>query len=508
MTATLGWAVPASAAATLYEAESATISQGTVDSDHAGFTGTGFVNYNNVTASYVEFTVTAAEAQNVTLAFRYANGTATNRPMDVTVNGTSAAAGVAFPGTGAWTTWQTRSVTASLTAGENRIRATATTANGGPNLDSLSVDGSVQPPDPTGDWASEVVRSTMERQTPAQFGGWGYIQGLTLWGFYLNYLRTHDAKIMPYIRAWADRFVSSDGSIGQSFGNLDSMQSGNVLLLLYHETGAAKYRTAAQKIRTRLNTYPRTRDGGWWHSTSASRKNQLWGDGVFMVLTFLIRYGQWVGDTQYTYDESAKQLTVYFGHLRDNNTGLLRHAWAQDPNDPAATWADKTTGQAPESWCRAMGWFGMATTEVLEYLPANHPQRQQLIDIITFLSAGWARWQDPATGRWFQVVNRGDRSDNWTETSCSSMYTYVMSRGIERGYLPADQYRAVVAKGYAGVQQKVTKGGDGRTNIADITEGTNVGNYSYYINRQRITNDKHGLGAYLIMAEQLQRVGT
>ena len=148
----------------------------------------------------------------------------------------------------------------------------------------------------------------------------------------------------------------------------------------------------------------------------------------------------------------------------------------------------------------------MATTEVLEYLPANHPQRQALVDIIRFLAAGWARWQDPATGRWFQVVDRGDRSDNWTETSCSSMYTYVISRGVERGYLPASPYTGVAKKGYAGVLAKVTRGSDGRTNIADITEGTNVGDYAYYVGRKRVTNDKHGLGAFLIMAEQMQRV--
>ena len=297
-TATLAIVVPAHAATTRYEAEAATISQGTVDADHAGFTGTGFVNYDNAAGSAVEFTVPAAEAQNVTLTFRYANGTTTDRPLDVTVNGARAATGVAFNGTGSWTTWQTRNVTAGLAAGENRIRATATTANGGPNLDSLSVDGATTPPPPTGtDRSSAVVASTMARETPAQFGGWGYIQALTLWGFYLNYQRTHNPKIIAYIRAWADRFVKSDGSIDQSFGNLDSMQGGNVLLLLYKETGATRYRTAAQKIRNRLKTYPRTGDGGWWHSTSASRKNQLWGDGVFMVLPQLIRYGQWVGDT-------------------------------------------------------------------------------------------------------------------------------------------------------------------------------------------------------------------
>ena len=57
-------AVPflASAASTGYEAESATISQGTVATNHPGFTGTGFVDYSNVAGSYVEFSVPAAQA--------------------------------------------------------------------------------------------------------------------------------------------------------------------------------------------------------------------------------------------------------------------------------------------------------------------------------------------------------------------------------------------------------------------------------------------------------------
>ncbi len=46
-------------AATDYQAETATISQGLIESNHAGYTGTGFVNYDNQTNSYVQFTVTA-----------------------------------------------------------------------------------------------------------------------------------------------------------------------------------------------------------------------------------------------------------------------------------------------------------------------------------------------------------------------------------------------------------------------------------------------------------------
>jgi alpha-L-fucosidase 2 len=121
-----------------YQAENATISQGVVESNHAGFTGTGFVNGDNVVGSYVQFAVNAAAAGPSTLVFRYANGTTTDRPMAVTVNGSSAGT-LAFPPTGAWPNWSTASVGTSLVAGANTVRVTSTTANGGPNLDRLDV---------------------------------------------------------------------------------------------------------------------------------------------------------------------------------------------------------------------------------------------------------------------------------------------------------------------------------------------------------------------------------
>ncbi len=116
-----------------YQAEDATIIQGVVESNHAGFTGTGFVNGDNVVGSGVEWTVTAAAAGPATIAIRYGNGTTATRPM--TINGTT----VDFAPTGAWTTWAEVTLTLDLSAGSNTITATSTTANGGPNLDRLTV---------------------------------------------------------------------------------------------------------------------------------------------------------------------------------------------------------------------------------------------------------------------------------------------------------------------------------------------------------------------------------
>jgi Carbohydrate binding module (family 6)/Polysaccharide lyase len=125
---------------TRYEAEAATLSKAVVQSNHEDFTGTGFVNYDNVSGSYAQWTVNAPVAGNATLTFRYSNGTSANEAMDIRVNDTVVSKALAFKNTLSWDEWDTRTVTAKLVAGTNTIRATATTGNGGPNLDNVLVE--------------------------------------------------------------------------------------------------------------------------------------------------------------------------------------------------------------------------------------------------------------------------------------------------------------------------------------------------------------------------------
>ncbi|WP_214327765.1 glycosyl hydrolase 2 galactose-binding domain-containing protein [Nonomuraea sediminis] len=168
----------------LYEAEDATISQGVVESNHTGFTGTGFVNYDNVTGSYVEWTVNAATAGPANLVLRYANGTTTNRPMAITVNGGSAI-NRDFNGTGNWDTWQTATIPVQLQAGTNKIRATATTANGGPNADSLAVN----PQAPTTDYQAEdaTISQGVVESNHTGFTGTGFVNYDNVTGSYVEW---------------------------------------------------------------------------------------------------------------------------------------------------------------------------------------------------------------------------------------------------------------------------------------------------------------------------------
>ncbi|MEU7616529.1 GDSL-type esterase/lipase family protein [Micromonospora rifamycinica] len=128
------------AAPARHEAEaSPAVCTGTIDSNHAGFSGSGFCNADNAVGAAAQFTVSASTAGTATLGVRFANGTTTARPADVLVNGVRAT-GANFAGTGAWTTWVTLTLTVPVNSGGNTIRFSPTTAGGLPNIDYLDVE--------------------------------------------------------------------------------------------------------------------------------------------------------------------------------------------------------------------------------------------------------------------------------------------------------------------------------------------------------------------------------
>lgn len=351
------------------------------------------------------------------------------------------------------------------------------------------------------DLSKSVVETTMRTYPSAtELGKWGYTQALYLYGEYLVYERTHDPRYLSYIKSWADAHVDAQGKIDRQINALDYMLPGNIMLILYRETGEAKYKAAATEIWDRLTTtYPRTQDGGFWHATT--RQHQLWLDGVYMSLPFMVHYGEAFGQQKYAYDEASKQLLIYASHLNDPASGLLFHAYDESG---AQKWADPVTHHSSIFWARSIGWYGMTLIDVLEKMPTDHQNRPKLIALVKQLVQAYARYQDPKTGLWFNVVNQPDQAGNWLETSASSMYIYTISKAVERGYV-SKKYEKVACKGYAGVLSQLSIDSSGGVNIANICIGTNVGDLQFYLDRPRKTNDEHGLGAFLIMNEQMRK---
>jgi hypothetical protein len=109
----------------VYQSESAVNVNISVDSNNAGFNGTGFSNFPT-TGGYVEFqNVNGGVGGMATIRFRYALGATTARAGTLTINGS--AEGITFQPTGSWTTWTLMTLNVPLNAGwSNTIRLTST----------------------------------------------------------------------------------------------------------------------------------------------------------------------------------------------------------------------------------------------------------------------------------------------------------------------------------------------------------------------------------------------
>ncbi|MCP4901285.1 MAG: carbohydrate-binding protein [bacterium] len=128
--------MPVPEMAARYEAEDAKVGSGAVSIVYSGYKGTGYVDLDRVAGSYVEWTVDIPESEERQFAIRYASGVTEDRAMEITLNGTKVKDS-SFTSTTDWSLWSRKYFKIDLKAGENRIRATALTENGGPNLDCL-----------------------------------------------------------------------------------------------------------------------------------------------------------------------------------------------------------------------------------------------------------------------------------------------------------------------------------------------------------------------------------
>ena len=130
--------IPPSVEPVTYQAESASLAGPVVAKGNGGFTGTGYADYQNAVGEYVEFAYDAPTVGDYVLEFRYANGSSSDRPLELRVNGAVARPRLSFVPTGSWSTWRTSIATVALPAGHNRVRLTAIGSTG-PNLDAVTI---------------------------------------------------------------------------------------------------------------------------------------------------------------------------------------------------------------------------------------------------------------------------------------------------------------------------------------------------------------------------------
>lgn len=119
------------------QAEAATLAGGTVvETIHAGFNGTGYINVGLNAASATFSNVDGNGGGSKNLSIRFALGTAA-RTGKLVVNGVST--NVSFPSTGSWTTWQTLVVPITLNAGASNTIQFVSTGADLANIDEITI---------------------------------------------------------------------------------------------------------------------------------------------------------------------------------------------------------------------------------------------------------------------------------------------------------------------------------------------------------------------------------
>lgn len=368
-------------------------------------------------------------------------------------------------------------------------------------------------------WSVATADTIMARwpdYSRAYHASWTYVHGYALRGFEMLYRATGDKRYLDYIQRYVDRHVDENGSFrvvadgrGREretrFDNQDNMMPGNTLVMLYERTQDERYKRAATTIRRALDDYPRNSNGGLWHARSMN--GQWWIDGIFMSQMFLTRYGRSIGDTAYCWDEATRQIGAYARSAQRDETGLYVHGiYESGHGGRAPTWADPNGGLSPEVWSEGLGWYALVLVETLADLPKDHSRRAEMEDIFRRLAAGLQRTQDRRSGRWFQVVDKGDRPDNWTDTSGSAMFTYTIARGIEIGLLDRAEYAPVVQRGYKGIVENARINDKGLVDIVSACDGLGVqANYDRYIRFRQSINAKEAVAGFLWATALVER---
>lgn len=334
---------------------------------------------------------------------------------------------------------------------------------------------------------------------------WAYAQGVGGKAMLEVWKHTRDKKYYDYVYAWVNHMVQPDGSIlhyQTTEYNIDCINSGKLLFDIYNFTGHDKYRMAMDTLMKQLDNHPQTSDGVFWHKNIYP--HQIWLDGIYMAGPFLAQYGSEYQRPDLI-DKAIHEVILTFRHTLDQQTGLLYHAYDESRKQ---AWSNPQTGQSPHFWGRAIGWYFMAVVDILDFVPDNHPQRNELIKIIAHLGNVLPRYQD-ATGLWYQVLDQGNRQGNYLEASVSSMFMYSFAKAVNKGYLDKTQID-VARKAYAGIMANLMEEADGTLSLTRCCAVAGLGgkpyrdgSYEYYINERIRDNDAKATGPFIMGCLQL-----
>ena len=176
----------------------------------------------------------------------------------------------------------------------------------------------------------------------------------------------------------------------------------------------------------------------------------LWADDLYMSVPALAQMGALTGEPAW-FDDAVKQVLQFHARLWDPAAGLYAHGrHMNQPLNPEFYWA------------RANGWALLASVELLDVLPPDHPGRERVLEAMRTHIRSIAKLQSGTSGLWHQML---DKPDSYLETSASAIFVYGIARAINRGWISPASYGSVAQAGWNGLTTRVNAKRPGRGNV-------------------------------------------
>ena len=359
---------------------------------------------------------------------------------------------------------------------------------------------------------------------------WNYVMGIELEAILDTYLAYGDQQLFDYCKMYTDTMIAKNGEI-RNYKlldyNLDNVRPGHFVTRMYAQAPEPKNLKAIRTLMKQLDKQPRTDEGVYWHK--AIYAYQVWLDGIFMGLPFRVMTAPMIMNRRKAnkiYDDAVDQLIATYNRTYDPATGLNRHAWDENRD---MFWSDDVTGLSQHCWGRAQGWYTMALVEILDALPADYARRGEVMELLDKSLKNVLRYQDKATGVWYQVMDSPEREGNYLEATCSAMMAYAMLKGARLGYID-QSYREEGIKAYKGIVNQFLRVEPDATlsltkccSVSGLGPGISPsvlkaapkvkenlrrdGSFEYYLSEPIRDNDAKGVGPFIWASLEMERLG-
>lgn len=350
---------------------------------------------------------------------------------------------------------------------------------------------------------------------------WNYVMGIEQESMLDTYEAYKNVDILNYLKEYPAKMIDAKGNItGYEYKdfNLDNVRTAKFILRMNNLQPEKNVKKALKTLFKQLENQPRTKEGVWWHK--AIYANQVWLDGIFMGLPYYTAYAaQNMKEKKADkyFDDAVDQIIKTDKRTYDASTGLWKHAWDETHSQ---FWANKDNGQSQHTWARALGWYVMAMTEVLDALPENYTRRGEVIELLNKAMKAVVKYQDKNTGVWYDVMDvKSDK--NYLESTASSMFAYVLLKGVRKGYLSVDFQKAGI-KAYNGILKQFVRINADKTisltkccSVSGLGPGPGKyvktpnykrdGSFEYYISEPIRDNDAKGVGPFVWASLEMEK---